>query len=124
MAGVARRFELLGRAGAAGRFEFAEYQLGELEEVFAGPLLAAERPKEGHPEVLPAMQYSFVEQVVPELRRGIASLDSGVFSAAFARAAARCNGCHEASGHGFIRVPSAPGRAIPDLDPAPARATR
>lgn len=34
-------------------------------------------------------------------------------------AAATCNGCHEASAHGFIDIPLAPGAAVPKLDPAP-----
>lgn len=123
MADVGRRFEVLGRAGAARRFELAEYELGEIEETFAGALPGAERPKEGHPEVLPGQQTAFVEQVVPEVRRGIATGDPAAFTAAFGKAAERCNACHQASGHGFIEVPTQPGHTIPNLDPLPAPAT-
>lgn len=34
MADIARRFELFERAAAAGRYELADYQLGEIEEQF------------------------------------------------------------------------------------------
>jgi hypothetical protein len=120
MADVARRFELIGRAGAARRFEFADFELGEIEETFETTLPIAERPKEGHPEVLPDLQAGFLKQVVPELRQGIASKDAAAFAAAFGRAAGFCNSCHQASGHGFIEIPSQPGHAVPDLDPLPA----
>ena len=48
-----------------------------------------------------------------DLRAGLASRDRQSFDAAFARAATACNGCHRASGHGFIEVPTVPGRSIP-----------
>ena len=113
MADVARRFEPLGRAATAGRFELAEYELGEIEEAFSGTLLQAAPPREGHPEVLPGLAGAFAQVTLADLRAGLASRDRQSFDAAFARAATACNGCHRASGHGFIEVPTVPGRSIP-----------
>lgn len=120
MADVARRFELLGRAASGGRFELAEYQLGEIEEQFTETLPRAAPPREGHPEVLPAMASAFAQTTVTDLRRAIAARDRARFNAAFERAATACNGCHQASGHGFIEVPMTPGRAIPNVDALPS----
>jgi len=117
MADVARRFEMLGRAASGGRFELAEYQLGEIEEQFTETLPHAAPPREGHPEVLPAMAGAFAQTSVTDLRRALIARDRAQFSAAFERAATACNGCHQASGHGFIEVPTIPGRTIPNLDP-------
>jgi cytochrome c553 len=119
MAEVARRFELFGRATSAGRFELAEYQLGEIEELFVETLPHAMPPREGHPEVLNAMASAFAQSTVVDLRRGMATRDGPQVTAAFERAATACNACHQASGHGFIEVPTLPGRSIPNLDPLP-----
>lgn len=117
MAEVARRFEQLGRAGAAGRYELAAYQLGEIEEAFEETLPHASPPHEGHPEVLPALAHTYAEESLPALRDAIATHDAATFTVAFARAATACNACHQASGHAFIEVPLVPGRSIPNTDP-------
>ena len=117
MADVARRFELLGRAANGGRFALADYELGELEELFTEALPHAAPPKEGHPEVLPPLAAAFARDTLGELRRALTARDDATFTAAFARTAAACNACHTASGHGFIVVPSEPGRPVPDTSP-------
>jgi hypothetical protein len=117
MADVARRFELLGRATTAGRYELAEYQLGEIAEQFEDTLPHALPPREGHPEVLPSMAGAFLKIRIPDLQRALAARDRARAIAAFETAATACNGCHQASGHGFIEVPLAAGRGIPNTDP-------
>lgn len=117
MSDVARRFEILGRAASAGRYELADYELGELEEIFTETLPGASPPKEGHPEVLPGLVSDFSKNTIPALRTGIATHDQSKFEAAFAQAASACNSCHQASGHQFIEVPLKPGLAIPNTDP-------
>lgn len=119
MADVARRFELFGRAAAAGRFELAEYELGELEEAFTGALPHASPPREGHPEVLPELEKAFTATTLPLLRRGVATRDAAPLKQAFAEAATTCNECHQASGHGFIEVPTVMGQSIPNTEPLP-----
>ncbi|CAN5925736.1 hypothetical protein BH11MYX4_BH11MYX4_43750 [soil metagenome] len=117
MADVARRFELLGRATAGGRYELALYQLGEISEQFEDTLPKASPPREGHPEVLPAMAKAFLQTNVPDLQRALAAHDRSAATASFERTAAACNGCHQASGHGFIEVPIVAGHSIPRTDP-------
>jgi hypothetical protein len=117
MADVARRFELLGRASVAGRHELAEYELGEIAEVFEDALPHAIPPREGHPEVLPATASAFLKTNVPDLQRALASRDRAQASVAFERMASACNGCHQASGHGFIEVPRVAGQPVPNTDP-------
>ena len=119
MAEVGRRFELLGRAAIAGRGELAKYQLGEVEEIFADTLVHADPPHEGHPAVLQPIRRTFLEANIPELRRALEARDRPTFDAAFARMATACNQCHQASGHGFIEVPTMPGATVPRLDPVP-----
>jgi hypothetical protein len=117
MGDVARRFELLGRAAIAGRFELADYELGEISEIFEEVLPHAALPKEGHPEVLPALVSAFLQKQVPELQRALTTRDRAQAAAAFARTATACNGCHQASGHGFIEVPLVAGHGVPNTDP-------
>ncbi len=116
MADVSRRFELLGRASSAGRFELADYQLHELEEVFEESLPRAILPREGHPEVLPGMLSSFAKSSLPDLKAALESKDPARVADAFKRTATACNACHRASGHGFIEVPLETGRSIPNTD--------
>jgi hypothetical protein len=120
MVGVARRFEIAGRAANANRFELAEFEAGELEEMFEDDVPNATLPKEGPTAHIPAMAKAFVETNAPELKRAAAAKDRAAFAAAFQRAAAACNACHQASAKGFVQVPSEPGKAVPDLDPMPA----
>ena len=119
MAEVGRRFELVGRAALAGRTDFARYELEEIGEVFEDALPNAEPPHEGHPEVLPVMRPAFLATNLPDLRRAVDARDRAGFTAAFARTAQACNGCHTASGHAFIEIPETPGVPVPRLDPVP-----
>ncbi len=118
MADVARRFELVGKAQKSARWDLASYELGEIDELFEEAIPLADPPKEGHPEVLPALAKSFREATIPDLAKALESHDAARSKAAFARVAATCNGCHAASGHAFIEVTSEPGRAVPNTDPA------
>ncbi|HSQ62606.1 MAG TPA: hypothetical protein VLM85_05310 [Polyangiaceae bacterium] len=119
MGEVGRRFELAGRAAAANRFELAAFEVDEMGEVFS-QLPRAEPPKEGDAKVLPPMVEGFQKAELPELARAAKDKDGRAFGDAFARAAAACNACHVASGHGFIDIPTKPGKPVPDVDPAPS----
>jgi hypothetical protein len=119
MAQVARRFELAGRAASANRFELAEFEAGEIEELFETDVPDAELPKEGPTAEIRPLAKAFLEANAPDLKKAAAAKDRAAFSAAFQRAAAACNACHRASAKGFIVVPSEPGKAVPDLDPLP-----
>ena len=123
MSQVGHRFELAGRAAKANRFEMAAYEVGELEELFETDVPRAALPKEGPTAQIPSMAKAFLETVPPDMSRAAASQDPAVFGAAFQRAAAMCNACHQASAKAFIQVPAIPGHAVPDLDPLPVSPT-
>ncbi len=120
MVQVGRRFEIAGRAAGANRFDLAAFEVGEIEEMFEGDVPSAEMPKEGPTAHIPAMAKAFLDGNAPALRKAAAARDRAAFTAAFARAAAACNACHQASEKAFIQVPTEPGKAVPDLEPLPA----
>src|SRR5580693_510171 len=120
MVEVARRFEIAGRAANANRFELAEFETGEIEELFEADVPGAELPKEGPTAHIPAMAKAFLDASVPELKKAAASRDRHAFAVAFQHVASMCNACHQASAKGFIQVPSDPGKSVPDLEALPA----
>jgi hypothetical protein len=117
MAEVGTRFERMGRADLAGRFELAEFERGELEEIFEEDLPRAEPPRESAGVDLNGVAEAFRETNLPALQKAIQSEDARAFGEAFALASETCNGCHRTSGHNFIEIPDRPGQTIPKLDP-------
>lgn len=126
MVQVARRFEIAGRAANANRFELAEFEAGEIGELFENDVPSADMPKEGPTAHIHAMATAFLETNASELKKAAAAKDRAAFAAAFQHAASACNACHQASAKWFIQVPLEPGKAVPDLDPqtAPSAAPR
>jgi hypothetical protein len=120
MVQVARRFELAGRAAVANRFELAEFEAGEIQETFENDVPGAELPKEGPTAQILPLAKAFLETNAKELHDAAEKKDRAAFDAAFQRAAAACNTCHEASAKAFIHVPSEPGKPVPDVEPVPA----
>jgi hypothetical protein len=114
MVEIGRRFELLGRAAEAGNLALARYEVEELDEVFAD-LPRAELPDDVGGTNLAGLADAFARTNLPELKAALASGRPREVAAAFAQAAAVCNGCHRQSERPFIRVASEPGRAIPYL---------
>jgi hypothetical protein len=119
MAEVGMRFERLGRAATARRRELADFELGEMGEIFDEDLPRAEPPRESQGVNLAGVAQAFQQTNLPDLKQALASKDPKAFPRAFARAAEACNGCHHASGHHFVEVPTEPGRSVPRLDPVP-----
>jgi hypothetical protein len=117
MAEVGRRFELAGRSVRAGRLALAAFELEELQEIFEEDLPKAAPPRVNAGADLAGVAGAFRQTNLPELLAAVRARDGRAFGAAYARAAETCNGCHRASGHGFIEVPSLPGAAVPRLDP-------
>ncbi len=117
MAEVARRFEIAGRAVVANRYELAEFEAGEIEELFEDDVPTASLPKEGPTAHIPVMAKAFLETNAHELKKAAASKDRAAYATAFERAASVCNACHTASAKAFIQVPSVPGKGVPDLEP-------
>jgi hypothetical protein len=122
MVQVGHRFELAGKAMASSRFELAEFEVGELQEVFENDVPKAKLPKEGPTGQIRPMAKAFLEQVLPELTGAAGSKDKARFAVAFEHAATACNACHWAAAKGFIQVPTVPGQSVPVLDPVQAPA--
>lgn len=117
MVQVGRRFEIAGRAAAAGRFELAAFEAGELGELFEDAVPRATLPKEGPTAHIRPMAAAFRSTAPEELRKAAVTSDARAFAQAFQHTASLCNACHQASAKGFIQVPSVPGRSVPDLEP-------
>lgn len=117
MAEVGRRFERAGHAVVAARWEFAGYDLGEIEELFEDDLPGALMPEDVKVD-LRSIAQAFANTHPGELKHAIRARDRAAFEAAFARTAATCNACHRAAGKAFIEVPSVVGRAVPQLTDA------
>ncbi len=117
MTQVGRRFELLGRAMQAKRWELAEFELGELRETF-DDIATAQVPKDVNADI-PQLAKAFVPAVVTPLQDAVSKRDAAHASTAFASASQACNGCHQASGRKFIEVPDKPGEVVPRIDPLP-----
>jgi len=113
---VGRRFEQAGRAVGAGRWALADYDVGEIEEVFGQDVPTAIMPEDVHIDLLPIAR-EFANSVPATLHKAIASRDEAAFESAFASASARCNACHEEAGKPFIQVPGKIGVSVPRLDP-------
>ena len=117
MIAIGRRFEVLGKAVVAKRFELAAYELEELEEVFTDDLPHAKPPPLPPKVELAPFIKSFREFNIPDLRKAIQSNDAATISASFENAAKTCNGCHQATGRNFIDVPTRVGENVPRTDP-------
>lgn len=117
MAEVGRRFELAGRGVRSGRLALATFELEELQEIFDEDLPKAAPPRVNAGVDLAGVAGAFRQTNLPDLLSAVRARDVRAFGAAYARAAETCNGCHRASGHEFIEVPTLPGAAVPRLDP-------
>lgn len=117
MTQVGRRFELLGRAMQAKRWELADFELGELRETFADVPIA-QIPKDVKADVA-RLARGFVPVIETTLQEAVSKRDAAGAATAFASAAQSCNACHQAAGRRFIEVPDKLGEAIPRLDPLP-----
>jgi len=105
IATIQPRHERLWRAGRDGSWEFAAYELGNLQGAFNR--LGQAHPTE-HNISLPDMIASVTEQPFNELRTAIHSNDGVAFAKGYADLTDGCNSCHQALNHGVveIRVPN------------------
>jgi hypothetical protein len=115
---VGQRYELLGRAASAKRWELAAFELHELEETFE-ELPAAKQPDNPDHVDLRGLEEAFENTHPPKLRSALKAKDGSAFSKAFKDTAGTCNACHDATGHGFVEIPGEPGATVPKLDPVP-----
>jgi hypothetical protein len=113
---TAHRFELSGRAGATGHWEIAEYEADEILEMWNGDIPRVLFPGECNDALVDRYYDEAHDQRVPALRDAAHTHDRAQFDAAFAATATTCNSCHAACQRAFIRVPTIPGRGVPDLE--------
>jgi hypothetical protein len=118
MSEVGRRFELLGRAAVARRWDLAAFELAEMEETLE-ELPRAKQPEKTGGANLRGLEQALTSTSLPELKSALKAREPARFASAFGHAAAMCNGCHQASEHAFIEIPSQPGAGVPKLDPLP-----
>jgi hypothetical protein len=105
IATIQPRHERLWRAEQDGNWEFAAYELGNLQGAFNR--LGHAHPTE-HDISLPDMITSVEQQPFNEVKSAIQSKDVVAFAKAYADLTDACNSCHQAFNHGVveIRVPS------------------
>jgi hypothetical protein len=117
MVDVGRRFEVLGRAAVANRWELAAYEADELGEIFENDVPHASLPKEGPTAQIPGLSKAFLQSAPPALVKAAQAKDPVTFNAAYGEAASLCNSCHQSAEKGFIQIPALPGQAVPVLVP-------
>jgi hypothetical protein len=108
----------LGLAGAAQNWDYAVYELDELQGTFddIGKLILK------HGELsIPQAIAATVKQPLDALDAAIKAKDSAGFTKAYADLTTACNACHVSAGHPtiVIKVPDVPGTAFPDQDFSP-----
>ena len=120
IATIQPRHERLWRAWQDGNWEFAAYELGNLEGAF-------KRLGQAHPTEqdisFPDMIASVTEQPFKELGTAIKSKDSAAFAKAYADLTDACNSCHQALNHGVVNilVPSRPSASDMSTDGTSAK---
>lgn len=112
---VGSRFERAGRAGRAGSWELAEYDLHEIDEVFEDDVPNARVPHDVAID-LRSVAGTLASGPLVELRAAAGAHDAARFATAFGAVSESCNACHRAAGRSFVVVPSTPGDAVPVID--------
>ena len=90
----------LKRAGAEENWEFARYQLEELEEVLSG----AASEDDDLPVPFPVLYKSILAPSIEAMEETLKTPDKDSFEQGFAKIAASCASCHQAVGKSFIRI--------------------
>lgn len=98
---VGMRYRDLYWAAKQGRWEFAEYQAEELEEMIN--ILQTASPKRA------ATAEAFLKRAYPQIQEAAAGRDWERFQPAFETLRQACMECHKQNDHAFIRLPAAPG---------------
>jgi hypothetical protein len=101
IATIQPRHERLWRAQQDGNWEFAAYELGNLEGAFTR--LGHAHPIQNNIS-FPDMIASVTEQPFKELNSAIQSKDGPAFAKAYTDLTDACNSCHQALNHGVVEV--------------------
>lgn len=110
----------LGLAGAAQNWDYAAYELGELQEAFDD--IGKQIVKHGKLDIAPAIA-STVKPAMDEVDKAIKTKNAAAFTEAYAGLTDACNACHKSADHPMIviKVPEAAGAAFADQDFQPAK---
>ena len=103
MAEMGERYQNLYWAAKLGKWQFAEYQVQEIEALVKQVALA--RPKRA------ASAEIFLDKVFPMLHQAVGSRKWAQFEPAFAHMNAQCMACHGREAHGFVVIPPVPATA-------------
>jgi hypothetical protein len=115
---IGRRFERLGRAGIARRWEFARYEQNEIRESI-DELKSSPLPEDLEGLDVAQLVQALATGALPALDSALARQDSTAFRLAFRRVAQECNVCHQSAKRQFVEVPEKPGVDVPMLTPLP-----
>lgn len=118
IATIQPRHERLWRAEQDGDWEFAAYELGNLDGAFTR--LGQAHPTE-HDILFPDMIASVTEQPFKELSSAIQSKDNAAFAKAYADLTDACNSCHRALNHSVIQIRVPNRTTASDLDTSRAQ---
>ena len=97
---IGERYKNLYWAAKQENWEFAQYQVEEIEKLVEVVKLA--RPKRAE------TAQEFLETGLPAIQRGVESRTWGGFQPAFVQLQHSCMTCHVKNDHGFITVPLQP----------------
>jgi cytochrome c553 len=100
-----RRFAIIKMAADAGDWGMAQYQLKEATEIQE----VGEITRPSKADMLKSFEHSYLDP----LAKAIEGKDKAAFDAAYSRAIKGCNGCHQATGHPYVRV------QMPQTSPEP-----
>lgn len=116
IATIQPRHERLWHAEQAHDWNFAAYELGNLQGAFR-------RLGRAHPAVhntsLPDMIASLTEEPFNDLKRAIENKDNAAFVKAYGELTDACNSCHQALNHGVVAIEVPNGAPGSDLKAAP-----
>jgi cytochrome c556 len=112
---LGRRFEVVGRAVKAQRYELAAYEAHEMQEVFDEDFPRADQPQEVKNDLRP-LGDSFGRRFIAPIVEAANAHNPDRLGSAYHAAADACNSCHQAAGKGFIEVPVEPGAACPRVE--------
>jgi hypothetical protein len=117
MARIQTNHAKLWLAGEAHNWDLAEYQLGEMKEVFSDVQDFIPRYKD-----IPVgdMIDAIMTGIMSDLERAIGTRDLAKFSGAFDILTQSCNSCHAAAGRGYIVLQRPPRSNFSNQNFAPA----
>jgi len=106
---MGERYKNLYWAARQGKWEFANYQLEEIEKLVQMVQLA--RPKRAE------TAQQFLDSGIPQMHKGVQAQEWQAFKASFTKLSEACMRCHAQNDHAFIVLPTDPkGASSPVLN--------